>query len=147
MANSQSEDPKTIYHDILVDIHESFATRDFDRFAQRMHLPYHIRNLSERIVLRTKENLLTTFEICCATLVLPNGEKAWFEIVDAKFKGRDRINGTHLAILPPSLGGGLPTSCSTVTMWGGDRWKIFASDHQLDADLPTTTQMREWFLN
>ena len=144
MAKLDHNEAKKIYGDLLEQVCQCYVTKDFDTFSQLIHLPHHIRTRSERFVLRTPEDLRLIFDINCATLVTSDGRTLTRKVLDARFKGQDKIDGSHQSILPKEIQEyHRPYPSNTVLMWIGMRWQICASDYHVDESSPICKMLRE----
>ncbi len=144
MAKLDHAEARLIYTDLLERISDCYVLKDFDAFSQLIHLPHHITTPSDRFSIRTPEQLRIVFDINCETLVTTDGQTLKREVLDARFKGQDRIDGSHRTILPKEVQKNhRPYPSKSVLMWIGMRWQICASDYHVDANSPIHTVFRE----
>lgn len=144
MAKLDHEEAKKIYGDLLKQIADAYVTKDFDAFSQLFHLPHHITTPTERFVLRSSDELKAIFDLCCTMLVTDDGRTLEREVVDAKFKGQDKIDGAHRTIFPDGIDTSKrPHRTKNILMWIGMRWQVCAAEYQIDENSPICQVLRQ----
>lgn len=133
---TRAEQAKAVYQEVMDTIDASYAARDFDRFAQVMHIPHHVRTKSETFDIRDVASLRSAFVEYTEYARLHGALTFRRTCLTANFRTRDSIYGSHeLAFLNADGEHAAPKSTThSIIMRMNGTWRVCGSDINITFD-------------
>jgi len=130
MRLGKKEIAAEISNGLLKQLDTAFMEKDFDLYADVLHVPHHIRTKLETFDIRTMEQLLACFEKYCAIADEFGAVRCERVLIDSQFRAKQRIEARYsVSYFDPNGALVTPSTFTTsILMLIHGKWRICGSD-------------------